>query len=103
MSLVRHGINEESKLPPNHLINHSRIGLDNLDDLCGDILVYVVRRRNSVVASGVHGDGGVHGLEDALLVDTSENKAGLPFPDVLQLCAEVSAYEAFGTGDEDSH
>ena len=30
-----------------------------------------------MVAGGVHGDGGVHGLEETLLVDAGEDEAGL--------------------------
>ena len=67
----------ESEFPPNHLIHHARVGLDNLDDLGRDVFVYVGWYRDAVVAGGVHGNGGVHGLEEGLFVDAGEDEAGL--------------------------
>ena len=64
-------------LPPDHLVHDAGIGLYYLHDLRGDILVHVIRHRNPVIAGGIHGDGGVHGLKEALLVDTSQDEAGL--------------------------
>ena len=70
-------INSESELPPNHLIHHARIGLDDLHNFRRDVLIHIIRYRNPMVAGGVHGNGCVHGLEEALLVDASEDEAGL--------------------------
>lgn len=62
--------------PPDHLIHHPDIALDDADNLRGDVLIHVVRHWNPMVASGVHGDGGVNGLQEALLVDAGEDETG---------------------------
>ena len=73
----RFQIQGESELPPNHLIHHAHIGLDDLHDFRRDILVHIVRNGNPVVTCSVHGDGSVHCLEEALFINAGEDKAGL--------------------------
>ena len=68
---------EVLELPPNHLVHHPRVGLDNLDDLSGDVLVSVVRDGNAVVASLVHLHRRIHRLEQGLLVNTGQDEACL--------------------------
>ncbi len=48
-----------SELPPNHLIHHPRVRLDDLHNLRRDTLVHVVWHRDAVVAGSVHRDGGI--------------------------------------------
>ena len=64
-------------LSPHHLVNDAGVGLDDLDDLGGDILVVVGRYWETVVTAAVHLDSGVHGLQEILLIDDGENEAGL--------------------------
>lgn len=64
-------------LPPDHPVDDAGVGLDDLDDLGGDVLVGVGRDRKAEVASAVHLHGGVHGLQKAPLVNAGEDEAGL--------------------------
>ena len=64
-------------LPPDHLVDDAGVGLDDLDDLGGDVLVGVGRDGEAEVAVTVHPDGGVNGLQKAALVDAGEDEAGL--------------------------
>lgn len=64
-------------LPPDHLVDDAGVGLDDLDDLGGDVLVGVGRDGEAVVAAAVHLYGGVNGLQEAPLVDAGEYEAGL--------------------------
>ena len=63
------------KLPPNHLIHHTYIALDDTDDLRGNVLVGVVRNWESRMPVADKGDGGVDGLEKAFGVDAGEDEA----------------------------
>ena len=74
-------------LPPDHLVDYACVGLDDLDDLCGDVLVGVVRDRKTEITVAVHFDGGVNGLQEILLIDASEDEAGL-----------VKSFGALGAG-----
>ena len=64
-------------LPPNHLINDPCVALNDLHDLGGDVLLYVIRYRDAVIAVLVHGYRRVHRLKQALFVDTREDEASL--------------------------
>lgn len=50
-------------LAPDHLIDDAGVGLDDLDDLGGDILVGVNRHRDAMISSFVHLDSGVNRLQ----------------------------------------
>ena len=50
--------------------------MDNLDDLVADV-VGVVGYGDAVVAVAGHADGEVHALQETLLVNAAEDKAGL--------------------------
>ena len=65
------------ELPPDHLVDDAGVGLDDLDDLGRDVLVDVVRDRGAVVAGGIHGDGGLDGLQQGAGVDAGDEEAGL--------------------------
>ena len=64
-------------LPPHHLVDDACIALDNLDDLGGDVLVYVVGHGDAVEAVLAKADGGVDCLEQAAAVDAGDDKAAL--------------------------
>lgn len=64
-------------LPPDHPVDDAGVGLDDLDNLGGDILVGVGRDRKAEVAGAVHLHGGVHGLQKAPLVNAGEDEASL--------------------------
>ena len=53
----------ELKLSPDHLVDDADVGLDDLDDLCGDVLIGVVRNRDSVLAVTAELHGGIDCLE----------------------------------------
>ena len=61
--------------------------MDDFHDFGGDVFFDVVRDGGSVVAVGVHGDGGVDGLQERLFVDSGDKEAGL-----------VKCFGAFGAG-----
>ena len=64
-------------LPPHHLVDDARIALDNLDDLGGDVLVYVVGHGDTVEAVLAKADGGVDCLKQAAAVDAGDDEAAL--------------------------
>jgi len=64
-----------SELPPNHLVHHAHIGLDDADDLGGDVLVHVVGDGDAREAVADEGDGDVNALEKADGVDAAEDEA----------------------------
>ena len=66
-----------SELPPNHLIHHPDIALDNAYDFGGDVLVHVVRHRDAREAVADEGDGHIDALEEAGGVDAAEDEATL--------------------------
>ena len=65
----------ELLLPPNHLINHSGITLDELYDLGADVLVSVGRYWNAVVTVLDHFYCNVYRLKEVMLIDAGEDEA----------------------------
>ena len=49
-----------SVLSPHHLVNHAGIALDDLYNLIGHILIYIIRHRDTKVTVLVHLDSNVH-------------------------------------------
>ena len=64
------------ELAPHHLIDDACIALDDLHYFGGDVFVDVVGDGDAVVAGGVHGDGGVDGLEQTVRIDAGDEEAG---------------------------
>ena len=64
-------------LPPHHLVDDARIALDNLDDLGGNVLVYVVGHGDTVEAVLAKANGGVDCLKQAAAVDAGDDEATL--------------------------
>ncbi len=64
-----------SELPPNHLVHHAHIGLDDADDLRGDVLIHVVGNRDAREAVTDEGDGDIDTLEKADGIDAAEDEA----------------------------
>lgn len=65
------------KLAPNHFIDYTNVRLYDLYHLGADILVHIVGDGNAVLAVTAELDGGVNGLEQGLLVDTSNDEVAL--------------------------
>jgi len=63
------------ELSPNHLVDDTNIGLDDLDYLGADI-IHVGGNGDAMVAILGHLYGEVNTLEEALLIDTGEDEAG---------------------------
>ena len=57
-------------LPPHHLINHTGIALDDLNDLIGDIFVQVIRHRDTKITVLIHLHRHLHRLKQVVAVDT---------------------------------
>ena len=79
---------------PNHFIDDADIGLDDLDDLVGDVFVGVVRDGDgaTVLLLAYHLDGCIDRLKESFLIDTGEDEACF-----------VERFGAFGGGaDADS-
>ena len=57
-------------LPPHHLINHAGIALDDLNDLIGDIFVYIIRHRDTKITVLIHLHRHLHRLKQVVAVDT---------------------------------
>ena len=74
-------------LPPNHLVDHAGVALDEFDDLGADVFVGVGRNRDAVVSVLHHLDCYVHCLEEVVLVDAGEDEA-----------AFVEGFRALGGG-----
>ena len=62
-------------LPPNHLINHSSIALNELHDLGADVFVNVIWNRDTVISVLDHFYGCINGLQERVLVDAGEDEA----------------------------
>ena len=77
-------------LPPHHLIHNPGVALDDFDHLGGDVFLDVVRHGDAVVAVSVHLHGGVHGLEEAALIDARQDEAAL-VQGLRALCAGADA------------
>ena len=70
-------INIQLKLPPNHLVHHADIALDDADDLRGHVLVDIIRHQDAREAVADEGDGDIDALEKADGVDAAEHEAAL--------------------------
>ena len=66
-----------SVLPPNHLVDDAGVGLDDLDDFGGDVLVHVVGDGDAVLSIAAEFHGGVNGLKEALFVDAGDDEIAL--------------------------
>ena len=66
---------ESVDFSPNHFIHHAGVGLDDLDDLIGDVLVRIIGNGDAEVAVLVHLHGGIDRLEQTLFVDAGEDEA----------------------------
>lgn len=71
--------------------------MDNFDYFVADV-VGVVGYGDAVVAVAGHADGEVHALQEALLVNAAEDKAGL-VESFGTLCAGADAYGGDGFAD----
>ena len=69
--------NDNLTLSPNHFVDDAGVALDDFDDLRGDVFFDVVGHGGSVVAVGVHRDGGIDGLEQRLFIDSRDKEARL--------------------------
>lgn len=65
------------ELPPDHLVDYANVGLDDADDLGGDVFVHVVGYGNAGEAVTDEGDGDVNALQEAYRVDAGEDEAAL--------------------------
>ena len=54
---------------PNHLINHARVGLNDLYNLGGYVLLNIVGHGDAVVTDLVHGYRRIYSLQKSLFVD----------------------------------
>ena len=75
------------ELPPDHLVHHTDVALDDADDLCRDVLIDVVGHGDAGVAVADEGDGNVYALQEALCIDAREDEA-----------AFVESFRALGGG-----
>ena len=66
-----------SILSPNHLIHHARIGLNDLDDLGGDVFFDIVRYGDTVIAYLIHCDSRIDRLQKSLFINARKDKASL--------------------------
>lgn len=66
-----------SEFSPNHFIDYTHIALYDLHDLGADILVHIVGNGDTMLAVTAELDGGVNGLEQGFLVDTSNDEVAL--------------------------
>ena len=65
---------KELELPPNHLVDNADVGLDDADDLGGDVFVDVVWHGNAREPVADQRNGNVHALQKSLGVDTGEDE-----------------------------
>ena len=65
------------ELPPDHLIHHADVRLDDANHLSAYVLIHIVGHRNSREAVADEGDGDIYALEQALGVDAGEHEAAL--------------------------
>ena len=75
--------------PPNHFVHNTHVTLDDFDNLGGDVFVYVIRNRDTVVAISIHLDGCINCLKLTLFVDSADEKA-----------AFVKGFGTFGAGTD---
>ena len=62
---------------PNHFIHHAGIGLDDLDDLIGYILVCIIGDGDTEVAVLRHLNSEIDRLQQVLFINAREDKARL--------------------------
>lgn len=67
----------ELKLPPNHLIHDTHIALNNLHYLCADILINIVRHRDSMLTVFAKLYSSIYSLKETLLVDAGNDEVTL--------------------------
>lgn len=67
----------QSIFPPDHLVDHAGIGLDDLHNLIRNILIHIVRYRDTVVAVLDQLHGGVHRLQQAVAINARQDEAAL--------------------------
>ena len=72
---------------PHHLVDHTGIALDDLNDLIGNILIHIIRHGNAQIPVLVHLHSHIDRLQQMVTVDASENKVTL-----------VQCFRALGTG-----
>lgn len=65
------------ELPPNHLIHHTHVALDDADNLRGDILVHIIRYGDArqTVANQAHCH--IYALQQADSINPAQHKATL--------------------------
>ncbi len=63
-------------LPPHHLVHNTHITLNNLHDLRADILIDIIRHRDSVVTVSAELDSSVNCLEEGFGVDAGDDEVG---------------------------
>ena len=63
------------KLPPDHLVDHADVTLDDADDFGGDVLVNVVGHGDAGETVADEGYGHVDALQEPLGVDAAEHEA----------------------------
>ena len=64
-------------LPPDHFVDDAGVALDDFDDLRRYVFFDVVGHGDSVIAVGVHRDGGINGLQERFLVNSRDKEACL--------------------------
>lgn len=62
------------ELTPHHLVDNAHVALYDLHHLGADILVHIVGDGDAMLTVTAELDGGVNGLEQGLLVDTSNDE-----------------------------
>lgn len=75
------------ELAPDHFVDYADVGLDDADDLRGNVFVHVVRDGEAGEAVADEGNGDIHALQEAICVDAGEDEA-----------AFVEGLGAFGGG-----
>ena len=63
--------------PPDHFVDDGDVGLDYFDDDVAYVFAGVDVDGGAVVVVAVHGDGGLDGLQEALLVDAGQDESGV--------------------------
>lgn len=64
-----------SFLPPNHLVNHTGVTLDEFHNLGADVFVDIVWHRDAVVFVAYHLYGYIYGLKEVVFVDAGKDEA----------------------------
>ena len=91
-----------SELPPHHLIHHPNIALDDAHDLRRDILIHIVRHRNTRKAVADQGDGHIDALEQPDRIDAAEDEAALVQGlGALGRCADADGWEGVADASEE--